>query len=140
MKVYEHQQPTHYSAWTPPEGACAVAAGNWWDAIRVDEALGITIVRYLRLLSPSRLGPVIADHDMTIPSIYFLTLPGTAAHWTAPHSRALGHNCYIVVPSLGRITPPGPHWLVSPQHSDGHTDPESLRRILDLGLADPTVG
>ncbi|GAA3838137.1 hypothetical protein GCM10022403_083300 [Streptomyces coacervatus] len=135
MKTHDQLQSIHYSAWVPVEGASAVAAGEWWDAVRVEAGLGIPVVHYFRALSPDRLGPVIADPDMRIPSLYFLIPPGTAADWAAPGSRGLGRNCYVVVPNLCRTAPPGAYWLVRPQYANRHTDPESLRRFLDTAAA-----
>ncbi|MFF4508948.1 hypothetical protein [Streptomyces sp. NPDC001401] len=132
MKTDEQQQSVHYSAWAPVEGASAVQAGEWWDAIRIEEALGIAVVHYFRALNPSQLGPVIADPGMAIPSVYFLVPPGTAADWTMPHCRCLGPKSYVVVPNVCRTYPPGPHWIVRPQYAARHTDPAWLRCFLDL--------
>lgn len=132
MKTDEQRRFIHYAAWVPVDGACAVAAGEWWDAIRIEEPLGITVVRYFRALNPAQLGPVIADPDMRIPSVYFLVPPDTAADWTAPRSQLLGRNSYVVVPNVCRTCPPGPHWLVRPQYAARHTDPACLRCFLDL--------
>lgn len=136
MKTHRQTDLLHSTAWTPEEGAQAVPAGTWWDAVRVPQDLGVNVVRAFRTFVPARLGPVIADLDMKVPSLYFLTPLGTATDWNVPPSRGLGHHSYIVIPETGTTSPPGPYWLVRPQDATGLTDPHALQRFLNCAEPD----
>ncbi|MGP3769769.1 hypothetical protein ACTWJ8_02960 [Streptomyces sp. SDT5-1] len=136
MKTYRQANLLHSTAWAPEEGAQAIRSGIWWEAVRVPEVLGVNVVRAFRTFSPARLGPVIADLDMKVPSVYFLMPLDTAATWDAPASRGLGHHSYIVVPALATTSPPGPYWLVRPQDVTGLTDPRALLRFLRCAAPD----
>ncbi|WP_425838317.1 hypothetical protein [Streptomyces fractus] len=136
MKAYRQAELLNLDAWVPEQGAQAVPAGTWWDTVRVPEVLGVNVVRAFRTLAPTRLGPVIADLDMKVPSLYFLTPLDTVATWDEPPTRGLGHHSYIVVPDADTTSPPGPYWLIRPQDITVLTDPRALRRFLHCAEPD----
>lgn len=131
MNAAERQLPVHHLEWTPLQDAFPVAAGHWWDAARVEEPLGLAAVRHFRAVSPSLLGPVVADPRMTTPSLYFLTPPGTPPSWRSSRARILSRGSYVVIPHPDRTGPPGPYWLSDPRSANEHTDLLALQRFLD---------
>ncbi|SCK50588.1 hypothetical protein YWIDRAFT_07710 [Streptomyces sp. SceaMP-e96] len=105
------------------------SAGEWWDVIRVTEAVGRRAIAILRgeLVS---IGAVFFQPDGPEPRLYFLVPVGVAAHWNEPETVSLGRNCHVVVPQASALAPPGLHWHVFPANARGLTDPEGLRKAL----------
>jgi hypothetical protein len=63
-----------------------VAAGGWWDAVRVPLGLGTDALRNLG----DETGAVIRDGFGG--RLYWLIPPGSAADWELPHVRVLGRG------------------------------------------------
>ncbi|MGW6270701.1 hypothetical protein [Streptomyces sp. NPDC055060] len=106
-------------------GPRPVAAGQDWDAIRVEAALGMLTLRLLRA-AETAVGPVL--HDRGSRRIYFLTPPGTTREWQREGTRALGSGSWVV------LVPPGWHgtvqWVVGPYDGPAFTDPANLATAL----------
>ncbi|MDX3611962.1 hypothetical protein [Streptomyces europaeiscabiei] len=80
-----------------------LAAGEHWDAIRVEADVGVRAVRFLEA-SGAPVGPVL--HDLCSSRAYFLTAPGTAGAWRQSGTQALGPGSWVV------LAPPGWDWLL----------------------------
>lgn len=112
------------------------SAGEWWDAIRMTEAVGRRAIEFLAE-DIATVGPVIAAPDGPEPRLYFLVPVGTAARWAEPGTVPLGQKCHVVVPPAGASAPPGLHWHVIPQSPRALTQPEALRRALSKARREP---
>lgn len=122
--------PRRPLSWLPRDGQrSAIPAGVWWDAIRVPQSAGKRALEVLRGES-GRPGPVIADPEGAKPCLYFLVPAGTAERWGTPGTRALGRNCFLVVPGGDRTQGPGPHWAVLPDPGCCLTDSDALREAI----------
>ncbi|MET7457833.1 hypothetical protein ABZT03_39500 [Streptomyces sp. NPDC005574] len=93
------------------------AAGEDWDAIRVEAGVGVRAVRFLKACG-APVGPVL--HDQTSGRAYFLTPPGTARRWQQDHTQALGEGSWVV------LIPPGWEgellcWVSDPADSPAYT-------------------
>lgn len=104
-------------------------AGQWWDAIRVPEAIGCRAIDILTEAGHS-IGPVILDAGGPEPRLYFLTVLGVSEGWDEPGSVALGDRCHVVVPPVHRTSPPGLHWHNLPSQPRLLAQAHSLRRAL----------
>jgi len=120
-------------SWMPPAGTVdAVSAGDVWDAVVVQQHIGIAALEHLDRETARRPGPIIWDPTLRAPRIYFLVPTGTdALMWR--HERLLAAGAHIVIPGATTIAPPGPYWLVPPDPDAPLTlvDPALLRRALD---------
>jgi hypothetical protein len=96
--------------WMPTRHAevQTLAAGDWWDAVRVPLGLGVHALRHLE----DETGAVIRDGYGGI--LYWLIPPGSAAHRQLPQVTVLGPGCHVAVPPLHRTTGPGLYWQVPP--------------------------
>lgn len=104
-------------------------AGQWWDAVRVPEAVGRRVIELLTKDGTS-LGPVVLDADAREPRMYFLVPAGTAASWDEPETIALGGRCHVVIPPAGQTAPQGLHWHYFPTVPRVLTPPGPLRQAL----------
>ncbi|MEU0059424.1 hypothetical protein [Streptomyces sp. NPDC006334] len=75
-----------------------VAAGGWWDAVRVPLDLGADALRHLG----DETGAVIADGFSG--RLYWLIPPGSAAGWELPRVRVLGRGRHVAIPPLHRVS------------------------------------
>jgi len=145
-------RPVHETApairphWLPYGGTHrAVAAGTWWDAVRMPGPLGHRVLQALLRHGDGPPGPVIADprggpggpgqQEPGGPGVrsrlYFLVPPRTVARWEVPGTRARAHGSYVVVPDAPSVRPPGPHWLVPPAADRRLTPLRTLREALE---------
>ncbi|MDT9696514.1 hypothetical protein [Streptomyces sp. P17] len=85
-----------------------VAAGGWWDAVRVPLDLGLDALRYLG----EDTGAVIRDGFGG--RLYWMIPPGSAAGWNVPQVRVLGRGCHVAIPPLHRVMSPGLCWQIPP--------------------------
>jgi hypothetical protein len=74
-------------------------------------------------------GPVIHDGPE---SPYWVLIFGHAGLvWDGGEDTpSLDRDTYLGVPSLGRRTPPGPHWLVPPRFDGDVCRPETVRKFI----------
>ncbi|MFD7284221.1 hypothetical protein ACFV80_46475 [Streptomyces sp. NPDC059862] len=102
-----------------------LAAGEDWDAIRVEADVGVSAVGFLEV-SGIPVGPVL--HDLCSSRVYFLTRPGTARGWRQPGTCALGPGSWVV------LAPPGWHgllrWVSEPTDGPAFTAPDHLTTAL----------
>lgn len=114
--------------WVPMDrNVEAVRAGIDWDAIRVKQPLGDTVLERLG----TRTGAVIEDPWGK--ALYWLVRKGTAATWDAPGSRALGVACWVTVP--GPLAgDAGPYWRVPIVTNGVCTEPRALREALEAAV------
>ncbi|MEU1622397.1 hypothetical protein ABZ479_34530 [Streptomyces sp. NPDC005722] len=107
--------------------------GREWDAIRVQQTLGLEALRILG----SRNGAVITDPVER--TMYWRLVPaGTARAWNVPDTLVLGVGHHIGVPPPRRTTGPGPNRQMCPGDDSLLTGPDALRAALeDLQGVDP---
>ncbi|MFJ8635589.1 hypothetical protein [Streptomyces sp. NPDC093568] len=105
-----------------------VAAGGWWDAVRVPLDLGTDTLRDLG----DGTGAVIGDGFGG--RLYWLIPPGSAADWELPQVRVLGRGCHVAIPPLHRVTRPGLYWRVSPSRDHEWTNTPRLHSALRTAL------
>ncbi|MEU9055020.1 MULTISPECIES: hypothetical protein [unclassified Streptomyces] len=105
-----------------------VAAGGWWDAVRVPLDLGTDALRHLG----DETGAVIADGFSG--RLYWLIPPGSAADWQLPHVRVLGRGWHVAIPPLHRVTRPGLYWQVHPSRGHEWTNTPRLHSALRTAL------
>ncbi|MDH6624378.1 hypothetical protein M2271_002180 [Streptomyces sp. LBL] len=105
------------------------AAGQWWDAIRAVEAIGLRAMDILTDVGEP-MGPVILAPEGPEPRLYFLVPAGAAADWEEPGTVALGLKCHVIVPPAGKTEPPGLYWHRLPSSPRALTQPAALRRAL----------
>ncbi|WFB10210.1 hypothetical protein LRS74_26565 [Streptomyces sp. LX-29] len=112
----------HPEPWSPPADPLAqpLPAGRWWDAVRVDAALGARALAWLGEES----GAVIEDRRGAV--LYWLVRPGTAGSWAVPQTAGLGTGHYVAVPPQHRVEGPGPYWRVPLSSTRYLTDAELL--------------
>ncbi|WP_240529759.1 hypothetical protein [Streptomyces mangrovisoli] len=108
--------------------ARALAAGHWWDGIRVPLELGL---RTLGLLGEST-GAVVRDGYGAI--LYWLVAPGTAADWNLPEVAVLGRGCHVVFPPPLRVNGPGLYWQVPLARNRDRTSAPLLHAALTASL------
>ncbi|MEU1906537.1 hypothetical protein [Streptomyces hygroscopicus] len=104
-------------------------AGEWWDAIRVREAIGLRAIELLEEAGHA-VGPVILNHEGLEPRLYFLVPVGVASNWNEPGTVALGRTCHVVIPPMSKTSPPGLHWYNLPPGPRVFSEREPLRRAL----------
>ncbi|MBW1598253.1 hypothetical protein [Streptomyces sp. JJ38] len=115
--------------WLPDEHTlAAVAAGRWWDAIRVEGDLGTRLANTLLDAQGRRCGPVVRDPLGPRPTTYFLVAAGTSARWAEPGTEALGVCCYVVLPGNLDGDTRTVHWVSPPR--DRLVGATTLRRLL----------
>jgi hypothetical protein len=114
----------------PGRGAevCTLAAGDWFDAVRVPLDPGLTA---LRLLGDGS-GAVIRDGFGAI--LYWLIAPGSAAGWRLEGVSVLGRGHHVAFPPLHRTTGPGLYWQVPPVRGRECTSAPRLYAALDIAL------
>ncbi|MFF1265465.1 hypothetical protein ACFVZE_06460 [Streptomyces anulatus] len=103
------------------------AAGQDWDAIRVEAGPGLRALRFLES-ADAGVGPVL--HDRGSRRLYFLTPPGSAGAWEREGTRALGRGSWVVlVPSGwgGSV-----RWVSGPFDGPAFTDPAELATALSV--------
>ncbi|MFK4145178.1 hypothetical protein [Streptomyces sp. NPDC004065] len=83
-----------------------LAAGDWWDAVRVPLGPGLRALRHLG----DATGAVIRDGYGGI--LYWLVPRGDAAGWRLPRVTVLGPGSYVAVPPPHRTAGPGLYWQV----------------------------
>jgi hypothetical protein len=106
-----------------------LAAGDWWDAVRVPLGLGVHALRHLE----DETGAVIRDGYGGI--LYWLIRPGSAAHWQLPQVTVLGPGCHVAIPPLHRTTGPGLYWQVPPARGRERTVASRLYAALRASLS-----
>ncbi|MFE1958908.1 DUF6415 family natural product biosynthesis protein [Streptomyces sp. NPDC059479] len=88
--------PESPQAWAPPAGTAVVlvAAGRYWDAVRVRTDVGERVIKRLGNNS----GAVIQDSYGA--ALYWLVAPGTADAWDLPSEQVvpLGAATFVAVP------------------------------------------
>ncbi|WP_406469371.1 hypothetical protein OH738_20970 [Streptomyces hirsutus] len=101
------------------------AAGQDWDAIRIEADIGVRAVRFLKA-ADAPVGPVL--HDQGNGQTYFLTPPDTARRWQQERTRALGPGSWVV------LAPPGwdglLRWVSGPCDGPAFTEAEDLATAL----------
>ncbi|MFF8994070.1 hypothetical protein ACF09H_29920 [Streptomyces sp. NPDC014983] len=126
------------------QGVALLTAGRVWDVVRApytvltptfdrNAAPGELRRRVLELRVP---GAVFCAYYR--PHLYVLVPPGADRHWPhrdcPPGVECLGaaqtYMHYIGVPRLDRTEPPGPFWLIPPDHRRRLADPEQLYAAL----------
>lgn len=107
-----------------------LAAGDWFDAVRVPLDLGLTT---LQLLGDDS-GAVIRDGFGAI--LYWLIAPGAAAGWQLERVSVLGRGHHVAVPPLHRTTGPGLYWQVPPARGLECTSAPRLHAALHAALYD----
>ncbi|MEU6534443.1 hypothetical protein [Streptomyces sp. NPDC047000] len=107
-----------------------VAAGDWFDAVRVPLDLGLAT---LHLLGDES-GAVIRDGFGSI--LYWLIAPGAAAGWGLERVSVLGRGHHVAVPPLHRTTGPGLYWQVPPTRGLECTSAPRLHAALHAALHD----
>ncbi len=105
-----------------------VAAGGWWDAVRVPLGLGIDALRHLG----DETGAVIRDGFGE--RLYWLIPPGSAADWDLPRVPVLGRGCHVVIPPIHHVTCPGLCWQVPPSRGHEWTNTPRLHSALRTAL------
>ena len=117
--------------WMPSRRAevRTLAAGEWWDAVRVPPGLGVHALRHLG----DETGAVIRDGYGGI--LYWLISPGSAAHWHLPQVTVLGPGCHVAIPPLHRTTGPGLYWQVPPSQVRETTATPRLYDALHASLS-----
>ncbi len=118
--------------WVPHRGTHRVTkVGVWWDVVRISGELGLATLQALRQRLECPIGPVAVDPGGSdVPRLYFFVPPGTADHWDAFGTTALGPDFYVVVPDAACVQPPGPHWAVPPDAGRILTCPRALREAV----------
>lgn len=116
--------------WMSSHGADVrtLAAGCWWDAVRVPFAPG---VRALGVLGGES-GAVIRDGYGDI--LYWLVPPGEATDWHLPEVLVLGHGSHVAVPPPSRTKGPGLYWQVPVAYGRECTDAADLHAALSAAL------
>lgn len=107
-----------------------LAAGDWFDAVRVPLDLGLAT---LRLLGDDS-GAVIRDGFGAI--LYWLIAPGAAAGWRLERVSVLGRGHHVAVPPLHRTQGPGLYWQVPPSRGFECTSAPRLHAALHAALHD----
>ncbi|MFG1665059.1 hypothetical protein [Streptomyces sp. Y7] len=126
MTTHSHQSRLPQATWARCLNEPRLfAAGQEWDAIRVEAGMGVRAVRFLEAAG-TPVGPVL--HDQGSGQAYFLTPPGTAQRWRRERTRALGEGSWVV------LAPPGwesglLRWVVDPTDGPAHT------AVTDLTIA-----
>jgi hypothetical protein len=105
-----------------------LAAGDWFDAVRVPLDLGLSA---LRLLGDDS-GAVVRDGFGAI--LYWLVTPGSAAAWRLERVAVLGRGHHVAFPPLHRTTGPGLYWQVAPARGHEWTSAPRLHAALDAAL------
>ncbi|MGV9454867.1 hypothetical protein [Streptomyces sp. NPDC003635] len=101
-----------------------VAAGGWWDAVRVPLDLGLGALRHLG----DETGAVIRDNFAG--RLYWMIPPGSAAGWSIPQVRVLGRGCHVAIPPLHRVMCPGLCWQLPPTRDREWTNTPRLHAAL----------
>lgn len=114
-------------------------AGQWWDAVRINEAEGRRAIELLRAAGVD-IGPVILDAGGREPRLYFLVPVGTAAAWHEADTVPLGQGCHVVVPPSTRAGPPGLHWQHFPHFRQRLTQSDPLRHALAKARREAAAG
>lgn len=118
------ESPKKPAGWAP-SGHMALldAVGVYWDAVRVPFHLGLPVVSALG----DSCGSVISDPYGS--RVYWLIPPRADIDWGSLPATALvrhlGETSWVLVPSLGRVTGPGAHWVV-PYRDGGYLTDASL--------------
>ncbi|WP_149824151.1 hypothetical protein [Streptomyces tailanensis] len=135
--------------WTD-HGVTLLKAGVVWDAVRVPYAiLGQGLDRETapdtlrwRMNELGLTGPAFCDPYR--PYVYFLVPPETDQQWPRTLAPA-GIEClggtqpyihHVGVPRLNRTAPPGLYWLLLPDNTIWHADPQRLEQVLCAQLAE----
>jgi len=106
-----------------------VAAGEWWDAVRVPLALGDEALGHLG----DQAGAVIKDGYGSC--LYWLISPGAAVDWHLAQVKVLGPGSHVAVPPLHRVTGPGLYWYVPPSRDREWTSAPLLHSALRTSLS-----
>ena len=129
MTTHSHQSHLPRATWasrlSQPKH---LAAGQDWDAIRVEARIGVRVVCFLEA-SGTPVGPVL--HDQGSGQAYFLTPPGTAQRWQQERTHALGEGSWVV------LAPPGwegglLRWVSDPTDGPAHTAVGDLAMALSV--------
>lgn len=118
--------------WAPPLGTVTVAeAGVHWDAIAVQQDLGLAALSVLDHETGHRPGPVIWDTRSN--TLYFLVPAATAEAAADPAlgTRPLSRGTYVGIPGPDQVDPTGVCWIAPP----APTDPDHLVDPLRLAAA-----
>ncbi|MCX3061630.1 hypothetical protein [Streptomyces beihaiensis] len=125
-----------YAAWRESPYLARLPAGKAWDALRVPQPLGLTVLWELGDLAEKV--PVLEEHAKPRPVFYILTEPGTAADWPdAEDARMVstGEDLHMPSPGADGITGVQHHsflWRVPPDGSGRLADPDVLRTAVAL--------
>ncbi|MFJ5882026.1 hypothetical protein [Kitasatospora cineracea] len=109
--------------WAPPLGTVTVVeAGVHWDALAVQQDLGLATLSVLDQETGHRSGPVIWDTRSGW--LYFLVPAATAEATADPAlgTRPLSRGTYVGVPGFDQVDPVGVCWIAPP----APTDPDQL--------------
>ena len=124
--------------WVPPTGGGTelVAAGVWWDAVRVRVGLGQLALEHLG----TQVGAVL--RDPCDQRLYFLTRPQATVGWRfgchASEVQTLSTATWIAVPPRERTRARGPHWLIPTDDGEGRllTPPLALHAAVHAALTE----
>ncbi|MFE1954352.1 hypothetical protein ACFW9D_28235 [Streptomyces sp. NPDC059524] len=133
-----HAQPEKaFAQWEQAPFLARLPAGRRFDALRVHQPLGLTVL--WELGDDAGKVPVLEEHAPPRPVFYILTRPGSADDWPPAQDDAvlLGAGTELSVPSphADGITGVQQHtymWRVPPDGSGRLADPDVLRAALDL--------
>lgn len=101
--------------WLPPDGEYGgIEAGEWWDAVAIDGALGAHTCAVLRTTRRPHCGPIAHAHRSAVPRWYILTPAGSAATWSEPETQALSAGCRIGLPGSSTSDQHPVRWVIPP--------------------------
>ncbi|MEV5607543.1 hypothetical protein [Streptomyces sp. NPDC052225] len=130
-----HRRPAEaYAAWEQSPYLVTLPAGRTWDALRLPQPLGLTVLWELGRAGEAV--PVLEEHAKPRPVFYILTTPGTAGSWPQSDEVRMvtaGQELRMPSPAADAITGVRHHsflWRVPPDGSGYLADPEQLRAAL----------
>lgn len=120
--------------WTD-QGVALLPCGRAFAAVRIPHALvhaaiGTDNPQEIAEALPFDLGgPVI--HDGYTGYFYALIQHHAGLVWDGEEDTpCLGRESYLGVPSVGRMEPPGPHWVVAPRYDGDLCRPTTVRTFI----------
>ncbi|MHC5258978.1 hypothetical protein ACYSUO_13905 [Streptomyces sp. UC4497] len=137
-----HRKPSEaYAAWGQSPFLAKLPAGRDWDALRVQQPLGLTVL--WELGEEADAVPVLEEHAKPRPVFYILTRPdpaGASVTWPETEDVRLltaGEHLCMPSPDADGITGVRHHsflWRTPPDGSGKLVDPELLRTALKSAL------
>ncbi|MCX4582450.1 hypothetical protein [Streptomyces sp. NBC_01481] len=125
------KRTAHNLDWVPPGRVVSMRpAGEWWDAVRVPRAIGLSVLGRLG----DDTGAVIEDPGGRL--FYWLVPTGHAVAWEfhpAAQVQVLRETAHVAVPGPQRTA--GPQWRVPPTRGRCLTDASQLRAALEAAVS-----